>query len=154
MLISLYIHLHFCRKACWFCGYKRITAKAGSKAVTPYLITEENSRLWDAISKHFPFTENHEGSIDINLDQLSQKEVQQLRNLGFKRISFGLKDVECLDQKAVNRVVSVYQLRAVMVWMRAAAFESVNEGGSWLVRVIAAAFDPDTQQKPSGSRLV
>jgi hypothetical protein len=31
---------------------------------------------------------------------------------------------------------------------------SVNERGRWLVRVIAAVFDPDTQQKPSGSRLV
>jgi oxygen-independent coproporphyrinogen-3 oxidase len=35
--LSLYIHLPFCREACWFCGCNRITTQAGSKAVTPYL---------------------------------------------------------------------------------------------------------------------
>jgi len=157
--LSLYIHLPFCREACWFCGCNRITTQAGSKAVTPYLNAlevelellakampmarpiaqlhwgggtpnylnaEERSRLWDAINKHFPFTANHEASIEVNPEQLSQREVQQLRNLGFNRISFGLQDVDPLVQKAVNRVVPVDQLRAAMGWMRAAAFESVN----------------------------
>ena len=33
--LSLYVHLPFCREACWFCGCNRITTSAGSKAVLP-----------------------------------------------------------------------------------------------------------------------
>ena len=39
--LSLYVHLPFCREACWFCGCNRITTQAGSRAVEPYLDTLE-----------------------------------------------------------------------------------------------------------------
>jgi oxygen-independent coproporphyrinogen-3 oxidase len=35
--LSLYVHVPFCRNACWFCGCNRITTGAGSKVVEPYL---------------------------------------------------------------------------------------------------------------------
>ena len=35
--LSLYVHLPFCRHACWYCGCSRITTQAGSKVVLPYL---------------------------------------------------------------------------------------------------------------------
>ncbi len=35
--LSLYVHVPFCRNACWFCGCNRITTGAGSKVVGPYL---------------------------------------------------------------------------------------------------------------------
>ena len=35
--LSLYVHVPFCRNACWFCGCNRITTGAGSKVVDPYL---------------------------------------------------------------------------------------------------------------------
>jgi len=35
--LSLYVHLPFCRHACWYCGCNRITTQAGSKVVGPYL---------------------------------------------------------------------------------------------------------------------
>jgi oxygen-independent coproporphyrinogen-3 oxidase len=37
--LSLYVHVPFCRTACWFCGCNRITTGAGSKVVEPYLET-------------------------------------------------------------------------------------------------------------------
>lgn len=36
--LSLYVHVPFCRHACWYCGCNRITTQAGSKAVAPYLL--------------------------------------------------------------------------------------------------------------------
>ena len=35
--LSLYVHVPFCRHACWYCGCNRVTTQAGSKAVRPYL---------------------------------------------------------------------------------------------------------------------
>jgi len=35
--LSLYVHVPFCRHACWYCGCNRITTQAGSKVVAPYL---------------------------------------------------------------------------------------------------------------------
>jgi oxygen-independent coproporphyrinogen-3 oxidase len=35
--LSLYVHVPFCRHACWYCGCNRVTTQAGSKAVAPYL---------------------------------------------------------------------------------------------------------------------
>ncbi len=35
--LSLYVHVPFCRHACWYCGCNRITTQAGSVVVGPYL---------------------------------------------------------------------------------------------------------------------
>jgi oxygen-independent coproporphyrinogen-3 oxidase len=37
--LSLYVHVPFCRHACWYCGCNRITTQLGSKVVAPYLDT-------------------------------------------------------------------------------------------------------------------
>jgi len=35
--LSLYVHVPFCRNACWFCGCNRVTTGLGSQVVGPYL---------------------------------------------------------------------------------------------------------------------
>jgi oxygen-independent coproporphyrinogen-3 oxidase len=35
--LSLYVHVPFCRHACWYCGCHRLTTQLGSKVVEPYL---------------------------------------------------------------------------------------------------------------------
>ena len=35
--LSLYVHVPFCRHACWYCGCNRITTQLGSTVVEPYL---------------------------------------------------------------------------------------------------------------------
>ena len=35
--LSLYVHVPFCRHACWYCGCNRVTTHLGSKVVEPYL---------------------------------------------------------------------------------------------------------------------
>ncbi len=36
--LSLYVHVPFCRHACWYCGCNRITTQLGSRVVAPYLV--------------------------------------------------------------------------------------------------------------------
>jgi oxygen-independent coproporphyrinogen-3 oxidase len=35
--LSLYVHVPFCRHACWYCGCNRVTTQLGSRVVAPYL---------------------------------------------------------------------------------------------------------------------
>ncbi|KEF42236.1 MAG: coproporphyrinogen III oxidase [Cyanobium sp. CACIAM 14] len=48
--LSLYVHVPFCRNACWFCGCNRITTGAGATVVEPYL--EALSGELALISRH------------------------------------------------------------------------------------------------------
>jgi len=157
--LSLYVHVPFCRQACWYCGCHRVVTQGGSKVVgtylealaqelalvaarlprrqrlaqlhwgggTPnYLNTEETSRLWQLIADHFELDSDLDASIEVNPEFLSRSQVDHLRALGFRRLSFGIQDADPDVQRAVNRVVPVEQLRRVMGWVREADFESVN----------------------------
>jgi oxygen-independent coproporphyrinogen III oxidase len=47
--LSLYVHVPFCRHACWYCGCNRVTTQAGSMVVEPYLAAlEQELRLISA----------------------------------------------------------------------------------------------------------
>jgi len=49
--LSLYVHVPFCRHACWYCGCNRVTTQAGSKVVGPYLAgLEKELALIEAVS--------------------------------------------------------------------------------------------------------
>jgi oxygen-independent coproporphyrinogen-3 oxidase len=49
--LSLYVHVPFCRHACWYCGCNRVTTQAGSKVVGPYLEgIEKELALIEAVS--------------------------------------------------------------------------------------------------------
>ena len=37
--LSLYVHVPFCRHACWYCGCNRVTTQLGSTVVAPYLVS-------------------------------------------------------------------------------------------------------------------
>ncbi|QEY33281.1 oxygen-independent coproporphyrinogen III oxidase [Synechococcus sp. RSCCF101] len=50
--LSLYVHVPFCRHACWYCGCNRITTQLGSKVVEPYLVSL--SRELDLLRRHMP----------------------------------------------------------------------------------------------------
>ena len=157
--LSLYVHVPFCRHACWYCGCNRITTQLGSKVVAPYLESlaqelaliagllpqrrrlaqlhwgggtpnylnaEEQSQLWNLVSRHFDLETNLEASIEVNPEFIDRDQAFHLRGLGFNRISFGIQDADPDVQQAVNRVVPAEQLRRVMGWLREAKYESVN----------------------------
>ncbi|WP_295535862.1 oxygen-independent coproporphyrinogen III oxidase [Synechococcus sp. UW140] len=157
--LSLYVHVPFCRHACWYCGCNRITTQLGSKVVAPYLESlaqelaliagllpqrrrlaqlhwgggtpnylnaEEQSQLWNLVSRHFDLEPDLEASIEVNPEFIDRDQAFHLRGLGFNRISFGIQDADPDVQQAVNRVVPVEQLRRGMGWLREAKFESVN----------------------------
>jgi heme oxygenase len=61
--LSLYVHVPFCRHACWYCGCNRVTTQAGSKVVEPYLrsVARELALLEQAGAARRPLVQLHWG---------------------------------------------------------------------------------------------
>jgi len=61
--LSLYVHVPFCRHACWYCGCHRITTQMGSKLVEPYLaaLSTELKLLSEAMPRRRPVVQLHWG---------------------------------------------------------------------------------------------
>ncbi|ANV87787.1 oxygen-independent coproporphyrinogen III oxidase [Picosynechococcus sp. PCC 7117] len=156
--LSLYCHIPFCEKPCYFCGCNTIITQYKPAAATyldylirhiqqvaplvqgdrlvqqlhwgggtpNYLNLEQVTRLWQTLQDNFQFAPDAEISIEINPCEVSREYIFALRQLGFKRISFGIQDFNPQVQAAVNRIQPEEKLFEVMAWIREAGFESVN----------------------------
>ena len=54
-----------------------------------YLNAEEQSQLWNLVTRHFDLEPELEASIEVNPEFIDQGQALHLRALGFNRISFG-----------------------------------------------------------------
>lgn len=79
--LSLYVHVPFCRHACWYCGCNRITTQLGSKVVEPYLaaLARELELMAAAMPRRRRLTQLHWGGGTPNY--LNQRETAQLWGL-------------------------------------------------------------------------
>ncbi|MEB3165423.1 MAG: oxygen-independent coproporphyrinogen III oxidase [Cyanobacteriota bacterium] len=61
--LSLYVHVPFCRHACWYCGCHRITTQLGSSVVEPYLasLARELELVQDALGQRRRLAQLHWG---------------------------------------------------------------------------------------------
>ncbi|MCU0569760.1 MAG: oxygen-independent coproporphyrinogen III oxidase [Oculatellaceae cyanobacterium Prado106] len=91
-----------------------------------YLSLDQVQFLWDELNQSFQFDPDAEISIEVNPAYLDRDYLLALRQIGFKRISFGIQDFNPQVQEAVNRVQPEAHLFNVMDWIREAGFESVN----------------------------
>ncbi|MDP6193849.1 MAG: oxygen-independent coproporphyrinogen III oxidase [Prochlorococcaceae cyanobacterium ETNP18_MAG_1] len=79
--LSLYVHVPFCRHACWYCGCNRITTQLGSKVVAPFLKTlkQELELVTAAMPSRRRLAQLHWGGGTPNY--LNQEEQQKLWQL-------------------------------------------------------------------------
>jgi oxygen-independent coproporphyrinogen-3 oxidase len=91
-----------------------------------YLSLQQVEKLWTTINDHFTLAPEAEVSIEVNPRFLDKEYIFFLRDLGFKRISFGIQDFNPKVQEAVNRIQPEAMLFEAMGWIRDAGFESVN----------------------------
>ncbi len=84
--------------------------------------------LIESLARHFSFGRHPEREYGIEVDPrfADAAYIQELGELGFNRISVGVQDFDPAVQKAVNRIQSVEETRAVIEAARAAQFRSVN----------------------------
>jgi coproporphyrinogen III oxidase-like Fe-S oxidoreductase len=155
--LSLYVHVPFCRHACWYCGCNRITTQLGSKVVEPYLasLAQELELIAEAMPQRRRLAQMHWGGGTPNY--LNREETAQLWELirevmcqfevqlpptGFEQELADFKRLEC------DGLVGVSQGADGSITVR------VTTAGRWLIRTIAAVLDPNQRHQASGSRLI
>jgi len=96
---------------------------------TPNFLSPAQLReLVDTLRSHFRFSRSSQRDLSIELDPrfTNPADIAELGKIGFNRASFGVQDFDPVVQKAVNRIQSVEETRAVVDACRAAGFRSVN----------------------------
>jgi oxygen-independent coproporphyrinogen-3 oxidase len=91
-----------------------------------FLSHDEMRQLIGSLREHFRFLPNGEYSIEVDPRKVDFATVQLLAELGFNRMSVGIQDFDPDVQRAVNRVQSIEETRAVIDAARANGFKSVS----------------------------
>jgi oxygen-independent coproporphyrinogen-3 oxidase len=93
-----------------------------------FLSYEQMHQLMTVTREHFTLKDDDSGEYSIEVDprETNLHTVQQLRSLGFNRISLGVQDFDHDVQKAVNRIQSETQTFTVLKAAREEGFRSTN----------------------------
>ncbi len=91
-----------------------------------HLKPDEIDRLWRLLTTHFEVLPGAEVAIEVDPRVTDFEKIQQLRSLGFNRISLGVQDLDPDVQAAIGRNQSEEQTRSLFECCRAAGFTSIN----------------------------
>jgi oxygen-independent coproporphyrinogen-3 oxidase len=91
-----------------------------------FLGDAQSERLVAKIRSRFDFVPGGEYAIEVDPRKVDAARIAFLGKLGFNRISIGVQDFDPEVQRAVNRIQSVAETRAVVDAARANGFKSVN----------------------------
>ena len=93
-----------------------------------FLSHDELRQLMAQLRKHFNLLDDDSGDYGIEIDprEADWSTMGLLRELGFNRVSIGLQDLDPEVQRAVNRLQSLDQTRAVIDAARTLQFRSIN----------------------------
>ncbi len=92
-----------------------------------FLSAEEMRRLMACTREHFKLLDDSgEYSVEVDPRAATGETIELLRELGFNRLSVGVQDFDPAVQRAVNRIQSEHQTRAVIEAARVNGFGSIN----------------------------
>ncbi|MGV8842588.1 MAG: oxygen-independent coproporphyrinogen III oxidase [Pseudomonas sp.] len=123
-----YLKREIAMQAALFDSTRKLTQLHLGGGTPTYLSSEQLADLMDALHQAFDMDDSndHEFSIEVDPRTISTEQIQQLRALGFNRLSFGVQDFDPQVQAAVNRVQSEEQIYALVAAAREAQFKSVS----------------------------
>ena len=156
--ISLYLHIPYCDRLCWFCGChtkhtlryepvadyllalhaeidwvaRQLDGRGRVTAIhlgggSPTLLTPADmAALKTHLATRFTLAPDAEISIEIDPNDLDDGRYDAMAAFGLSRASIGVQDFDPQVQKAINRVQSFEQTKAVVDAMRARGVGSVN----------------------------
>ena len=108
-------------------GRDRRVAQAHLGGGPPHhLDNDQLSRLRAMLDARFELAPDADTSIEADPRLSSAAQLAHLRSLGFRRVSFGVQDLDPDVQRAIGRVQPVEQVRRAMGAARDTGFESVN----------------------------
>ena len=95
---------------------------------TPTYFSPRNLRtlLDGLVLGGLPITDEFEGSVEVNPQHCTVEQLELMREFSFRRVSFGVQDLDPKVQRAVNRVQSFETIARVVDDARKLDYESVN----------------------------
>ncbi|MBK1643415.1 oxygen-independent coproporphyrinogen III oxidase [Thiocapsa imhoffii] len=108
-------------------GKRRVSDQLHVGGGTPNHLNEPQlARLMEIVERHFEIAETACTSVECNPRRTSAGQLDLLYGLGFRRISFGVQDLNADVQRAIGRVQSLDMVRDVFLTARDTGFESIN----------------------------
>ncbi|MBC8403971.1 MAG: oxygen-independent coproporphyrinogen III oxidase [Planctomycetes bacterium] len=91
-----------------------------------HLSVEQIQRVMGMIEKHFQLLPDAEVSIEVHPPVTTREQLQALYDLGFRRLSLGVQDLDWEVQQLIGRNQTLQQTEDVLDIARELGFESVN----------------------------
>ncbi|HYC35553.1 MAG TPA: oxygen-independent coproporphyrinogen III oxidase [Usitatibacter sp.] len=107
-------------------GRRRLSKMHWGGGTPTFLPEEDTVRLVEGLRRHFDFDPSGEFAIEIDPRRAGPDRIELLARLGFNRISIGVQDFDPAVQKAVNRIQSLEETRAVIEAARHHGMRSIN----------------------------
>jgi oxygen-independent coproporphyrinogen-3 oxidase len=94
---------------------------------TPTFFSSANlKRLINGIFKSADKHDNHEFSFEGHPNNTTKEQLQDLYDLGFTRVSFGVQDYDATVQKAIHRIQPLENVKNVTDWAREIGYTSIS----------------------------
>jgi oxygen-independent coproporphyrinogen-3 oxidase len=156
MTSGIYIHIPFCKSRCSYCDFatdvyrnqesveryvsalcKEITDHRTQNADhietiyfgggTPSLLTANQlEKILNSLRKNFSFTENIEFTLEMNPATVSLEKLQDYKNLGVNRASFGVQTFDDRALKLLARGHDANDARKTFELLRQANFDNIS----------------------------
>jgi oxygen-independent coproporphyrinogen-3 oxidase len=93
-----------------------------------FLSDKEIHQIIECIRENFDVAADNEVEFSIEVDPrtVDQQRLENLRKLGFNRISFGVQDFDQRVQESVNRIQSTQQIKQHIIDARELDYQSIN----------------------------
>ena len=90
------------------------------------LFPDEIRLLGQKLHEHFTIDATAEISVEIDPRNVTEDHIRALSEVGFRRASIGVQDMDEKVQQAINRIQSGFVTKQVIDWCRKYGFESIN----------------------------
>lgn len=122
-----FLEIEMQMQAKWFAD-REVTQLHFGGGTPTYLNEDDLRRVMGDLGRHFRLSDapEREFSIEIDPRTVSREKLEVLAELGFNRMSLGVQDFDPDVQKAVNRIQSIEQTKAVLDVGRELGFRSTN----------------------------
>ncbi|MET6999591.1 radical SAM family heme chaperone HemW [Chitinophaga defluvii] len=154
-MAGIYLHIPFCKQACYYCNFHFSTSLAQKDAMvqailreiqlqqnyldglavssiyfgggTPSILPKEDLQaLLQALHQHFNITPDAEITLEANPDDLTAAKLAALKAAGINRLSIGVQSFHEEDLQWMNRAHNSQQATQCITLAQAAGFENIT----------------------------
>ena len=154
-MAGIYIHVPFCRKKCSYCdfhfstnfeGYRgALISKIGEEIAyrkdelpfpietiyfgggTPSILHKEELKvIWDSITHHYDISSLTEVTLEVNPEDVNEKNLSVWKSLGVNRLSIGIQSLKESDLRWMNRAHDTTDGFRAVEMAKEFGFEKIN----------------------------